>query len=137
MMILGLLLIAAAAGFAIDVFVENTDNIDVDVLGRTFTVAPGWLLAAGAAAALVACLGFLMIGNGMARARNRRRKMRDAARERDELARTLEAERAQRAEQPDVDLTTAARNDELVASPSRRDWADRDANAERVDKPSS
>jgi hypothetical protein len=119
-MILGLLLVAIAAGFAVDVFVENTNDFDIDVLGRTFTVAPGWLLAAGAAASLLAILGFLLIGNGMTRARGRRRQLKSTSRERDELARTLEAERAQRAEHREVDLEAAARSDELVSSPTRR-----------------
>jgi hypothetical protein len=99
MIIVGVLLIAAAAGFAIDVFVENSATIDVDVLGRTFAVDPGWLVIAGVVACAVLFAGIRLIGFGLARRRTRRETLRAAqiaAQERDQLARQLELERAAR-----------------------------------------
>ena len=97
MIIVGVLLIAAAAGFAVDVFVENSATIDVDVLGRTFAVDPGWLVVAGVVACAVLFAGVRLIGFGLARRRARRETPRTAQlaqRERDQLAQQLELERA-------------------------------------------
>ena len=98
MVLVGLLLIAVAAGFTIDVFAENTANIDVDVLGRTFSVSPGWLVVAGAVALAALLLGVRIVGFGIRRVRARRSALRSAqlaAQERDQLARQLVVERAE------------------------------------------
>ena len=104
MIIVGILLIAAAFGFAIDVFVENSATIDVYVLGRTFAVDPGWVVVAGVVACAALFAGIRLIGFGVARRRARRERLRAAQRaeqERDQLARQLEIERAGRnVEQP-------------------------------------
>jgi hypothetical protein len=99
MVLVGVLLIAVAAGFTIDVFAENTADIDVDVLGRTFAVTPGWLVVAGIVALGAALVGARLVGVGVVRARRRRAALRSAtaaAQERDELAEQLAAERAER-----------------------------------------
>jgi hypothetical protein len=97
MVLVGLLLVAAAAGFTTDLFVENSHPVPVDVLGHTFTVAPGWIAVTGIVALAVLAVGARFIAHGVGRARRRRSLLRDArsaARERDELARQLAAERA-------------------------------------------
>lgn len=99
MVLVGLLLIAAAAGFTIDVFAQNTSSIDVDVLGRTFAVDPGWLVVAGAVAVAILLVGARLVVAGVARARGRRAALRTAqraTRERDQLAEQLAVERAER-----------------------------------------
>ncbi len=99
MVLVGLLLIAAAAGFTIDVFAQNTASVDVDVLGRTFAVDPGWLVVAGAIAVAAFLVGARLVVVGMARARGRRATLRTAqraTRERDQLAQQLAVERAER-----------------------------------------
>jgi hypothetical protein len=99
MVLVGLLLIAAAAGFTIDVFVQNAGDLHVDVLGRTFVVQPGWLVVAGIVALAAFLIGARLVAVGIARARRRRaalRATRRAAQERDELAQQLQAERAER-----------------------------------------
>jgi hypothetical protein len=96
MVLVGLLLIAAAAGFTIDVFVQNAGDLDVDVLGRTFVVPPGWLVVAGIVALAAFLIGARLVAVGIARARRRRAATRRAAQERDELAQQLQAERAER-----------------------------------------
>jgi hypothetical protein len=99
MVLVGLLLVAAAVGFTIDVFVQNEASIDVDVLGRTFVVRPGWLVVAGLVAAVVLLVGARLVVGGLARSRRRRKELRAArvaAHERDRLAQQLEVERAER-----------------------------------------
>jgi hypothetical protein len=125
MIIIGVLLIAAAAGFAIDVFVENSATIDVDVLGRTFTVDPGWLVVAGVVACAVLFAGVRLIGFGLARRHARRETLRDAqraARERDQLARQLEVERSERnrdeSATAEVDQTHSAEQSETTSPQS-------------------
>ena len=99
MVLVGLLLIAAAAGFTIDVFAQNTSSVDVDVLGRTFAVNPGWLVVAGAVAVAILLVGARLVVAGVARSRGRRAALRTAqraTRERDQLAQQLAVERAER-----------------------------------------
>ena len=99
MILIGLLLVAVAAGFTVDVFVQNTTDVDVDVLGRTFVVAPGWLVVAGITAIVVSLIGARLVVAGVARARRRRtalRSARIAERDRDRLAGQLSDERAER-----------------------------------------
>jgi hypothetical protein len=99
MVLIGLVLVAAAVGFTVDVFVQNTASIDVDVLGRTFVVSPGWLVVAGLVAVVVLLIGARLVVGGLARSRRRRTELRSArvaTRERDSLAQQLEVERAER-----------------------------------------
>jgi hypothetical protein len=99
MVLIGLVLVAAAVGFTVDVFVQNTASIDVDVLGRTFVMSPGWLVVAGLVAVVTLLIGARLVVGGLARSRRRRTELRTAraaARERDSLAQQLEVERAER-----------------------------------------
>ena len=103
MMLIGLLLVAVAAGFTADVFVQNPSGVDVDVLGRTFLVAPGWIVVAGIAALVVFLVGVRAFETGITRARRRRTTLRSAqlaAEERDRLAQQLASERAAREPSP-------------------------------------
>jgi hypothetical protein len=99
--LIGLLLIGVAAGFTVDVFLENAHHVDVDVLGRTFTVAPGWIVIAGVAAFATFMMGARLVALGTRRARRRRSLLRgaeSAARERDQLTQQLAAERERKDE---------------------------------------
>jgi flagellar biosynthesis/type III secretory pathway M-ring protein FliF/YscJ len=94
--LIGLFLIAIAAGFTIDVFVQNSHDVDVDVLGRTFTVSPGWIVIAGIVALATFLIGARLVARGVRRLRRRRSALHSAesaARERDQLAQQLAAER--------------------------------------------
>ena len=105
MILIGLLLIGVAAGFTVDVFVENAHDVDVDVLGHTFTVGPGWIVIAGIVALATFMVGARLLALGTRRARRRRSMLRgaeSAARERDQLTQQLAAER----ERKDEDATT-------------------------------
>jgi type VI protein secretion system component VasK len=103
--LIGLLLIAVAAGFTVDVFLQNAHDVDVDVLGRTFTVGPGWIVIAGIVALATFIVGARLVALGTRRARRRRsilRSAESAARERDQLTQQLAAER----ERKDEDAAT-------------------------------
>jgi hypothetical protein len=125
--LVGLLLIAAAAGFTIDVFAQNTASVDVDVLGRTFAVDPGWLVVAGAVAVAVLLVGTRLVVAGMARARGRRATLRTAqraTRERDQLAQQLAVERAERDGGQEVTTENAERASPAPDVPSDRTGSD-------------
>ena len=132
MIFVGVLLIAAAAGFTIDVFVENSAHVDVDLLGRTFVVNAGWLVVAGVVATTMLIVGARLIVVGMARSSRRRAALRtaqSALRDRDRLELQLAAERAER----DRRERAAAGQIDLVAHPTgetnpRADAAESPAN---------
>ena len=103
--LIGLLLIGVAAGFTVDVFLQNSQDVDVDVLGRTFTVGPGWIVIAGIIALATFAIGARLVARGTRRARRRRSALRaaeSAARERDQLTQQLAAQR----ERKDEDAAT-------------------------------
>jgi flagellar biosynthesis/type III secretory pathway M-ring protein FliF/YscJ len=96
MAVIGLILIALAVGFTVDVFVENSQSLDVDVLGRTFSVSPGWIVVGGIVALALFVIGMRLVMLGLRRRRRRTSRLREAesaARERDQLAQQLAAER--------------------------------------------
>ena len=102
MILIGLLLIGVAAGFTVDVFMQNAHDVDVDVLGHTFTVAPGWIVVAGIVALATFMIGARLVALGTRRARRRRYMLRSAAsaaRERDQLTQQLAAERERKDEE--------------------------------------
>jgi hypothetical protein len=100
MVVLGLLLVGASVGLAVDVVSENTATFHVFALGHTYSVTPGWLFVIGCATALVGLTGLVLLMRGIAGARRRRANLnesRGAAEglkaERDRLAAALDAER--------------------------------------------
>ena len=102
--LIGLVLIGVAAGFTVDVFLQNAHDVDVVVLGRTFTVGPGWIVVAGIVALATFTIGARLLARGIRRARRRRSIVRgaeSAARERDRLTQELAAER-ERTEEDDA-----------------------------------
>jgi hypothetical protein len=118
MALIGLVLIALAAGFTVDVFVENSQHFDVDVLGRTFSVSPGWIVVSGIVALAVFLVGARLLMVGVQRRRRRKSVLRSAeaaARERDQLAKQLAAEREQK-EAGAVTVVTERPSDNVVPS---------------------
>jgi hypothetical protein len=129
MAFIGLVLIALAAGFTADVFVENSQSLDVDVLGRTFSVGPGWIVVSGIVAVAVFVIGARLVMVGVQRRRRRKAVLRDAqsaARERDQLARQLAAEREQK-DAAAVTVVTGGPSDN--AAPSSGDAGESPAGA--------
>jgi hypothetical protein len=132
MALIGLVLIALAAGFTVDVFVENSQRFDVDVLGRTFTVSPGWLVVSGIVALAVFVVGVRLVMVGTRRRRRRRAVLRDAesaAHERDQLARQLAAEREQKEAAAVTVVTGRSSEDAARSAVDPPDAADSPADA--------
>ena len=110
MMVLGLLLLLAAAGLTLDVVVQNTTSMSVDAVGQTFTLDSGWFFVAGVATGAIGLIGLSMLMGGMARARRRRAgraqstsAMEDLQADRDRLAEQLHRERAGQTENRQTD----------------------------------
>jgi hypothetical protein len=120
MVVLGLLLLLSVAGLVTDVVWRNTESIDAEVLGQTFSLTSGWLFAAGAGTGVIGLLGISMLVAGMRRARRRRAAVAESRNnlqglqsERDRLAVELERERAGR--------TAATAGGRRAAGPGGRD----------------
>ena len=103
MAILGLLLLLAAAGLAVDVVVQNTSSISVEAVGATFSMSPGWLFVAGLATGVIGLLGVRLLVAGITRTRRRRAEfaesrtsLQELQAERDRLAVELERQRSTR-----------------------------------------
>lgn len=110
MVLIGLVLIAIAAGFTADVFVQNAGSVQVDVLGRTFAGGPGWLIVAGALVLIIFVLGARLVAVGISTARRRRVLLREA-----ELVSAASARIRSRAEADaaPTSVTTAQRDQRL------------------------
>src|SRR5262249_13989726 len=79
MVLIGLVLLAIAVGFTVDVLVQNADPVQVDLMGRTFSGRPGLLVVAGALVLLIFVLGTRLVVVGVRSARRRRILLREAA----------------------------------------------------------
>ena len=85
MVVLGLVLLLAAAAFVVFLVTAGTSpDVVMDLLGgQQLTTAPVWIFVAGAVALLLAELGLLLAARGTRRAASRRReirRLREAAR---------------------------------------------------------
>lgn len=94
--LIGLLLLAAAAVAGIELVLANRDTVTVRMWNASWNVEAFWLAAAGAALLLVALIGLAALRLGAARRRRLRRRQRELAEENRVLA-----ERARRAEVAD------------------------------------
>src|SRR2546423_361615 len=92
MALIGLVLLAAAATFGIDLAAQNFVDIDIDAFGRTYGTNVSAVFVAGVVTGLVATIGTLMIVDGVRRRRRVRGEARQAAAERDRLAAAYAAE---------------------------------------------
>jgi hypothetical protein len=108
MAVLGLILLLAAGGLTLDVVIQNTSSINVNALGQTFTLSPGWLFIAGLVAGAVGLLAVTMIVGGLGRSHRRRvvlaearGSIQDLQAERDQLAGDLYHERSARTSTPE------------------------------------
>lgn len=74
MVVLGLIILALAVGFGVDVVAQNGQHVQATVLAQTISHASlGGVFLAGAVAALVALAGLALATAGLRRARRRRR----------------------------------------------------------------
>ncbi len=107
MVLIGLVLLAAAAVFGIDIAAQNLASLDVDLFGQTFATTPA------------AVFGLMMVRDGTIRLRRRRATVRETAAERDRLAAAYVAEHQvepERDNRDDVDLRERPRDREQVSA---------------------
>jgi uncharacterized integral membrane protein len=102
MIIVGLLLLAAAAVAAVELIVANDQaQVTVHMWRWSWTVEPFWLAVAGAAILVTALLGLFMLKAGSRRERRLRRERRELAKENRQLAKRAEVAEATDAEPVD------------------------------------
>ena len=94
MVLIGLLLLAGAAAFGIDLVVLNRDSIDVEGFGQVVSTTPAGMLVAGVVIGLVAAVGIMLMRDGAIRRRRLRAEARESAAERDRMAAMYEEEHA-------------------------------------------
>lgn len=78
MVIIGLLLVALAAAAGIDAAAQNDVAFHAQAAGQSWTSSPAAFLAGGVVIGLVACVGLMLMVDGMRRARVRRAERREA-----------------------------------------------------------
>jgi ABC-type nickel/cobalt efflux system permease component RcnA len=93
MVVLGLLLVAAAAVFGTEMVLSNTDFTNAEAFNETVSnVSAAEFFLIGAGTALALCLGLWMIARGIARTRHRRAAARHAVAEKTTALRETEGE---------------------------------------------
>jgi hypothetical protein len=75
MVLIGFVLLAAAAALGIDIVAQNRFDLDVDVFGQLIATTPAGLFVTGVVTGLVAALGIMLLRDGLIR---RRRLAKDA-----------------------------------------------------------
>ena|SRR5581483_4719387 len=105
MALIGLVLLAAAAVFGIDVVAQNNFAIDVEGFGQVVSTSLAGLFVAGVVTGIVACVALMLMRDGAVRRRHKRAAARASAVERDRMAAAYEAEHGRRADDDDtIDL---------------------------------
>jgi ABC-type nickel/cobalt efflux system permease component RcnA len=93
MVVLGLLLVAAAAVFGTEMVLSNTDVTTAEAFNETVAnVSAAEFFLVGAACALALCLGLWLISHGIGRSRRRRAMARHAVNEKTTALRETEGE---------------------------------------------
>ena len=93
MVLLGLLLIAAAAVVGVEVVRVNMVATDVEAFGTTITgYSLGSLFLAGVAAGVLACFGLWLMKAGFSRRRHRRMELKNVVNERETIVTEKETE---------------------------------------------
>jgi ABC-type nickel/cobalt efflux system permease component RcnA len=99
MLLIGLLLVLAAAAAGVAVVYDGAETTKVEFFGHTATMSVSAIFFAGVATMLVFMLGLWMMQGSIGRARRRRLARREARVEHRDSVRSLEEEKAQLAEE--------------------------------------
>jgi len=94
MLIIGLVVIAAAATFGIEIASMNNVSIDIDAFNQVYETSAALVFAAGVVTALVGAIGVLLVRDGLVRLRSTRRDVREAEVRRERHLAALEEEHA-------------------------------------------
>lgn len=105
MVLIGFLLLAAAATVGIDVAMQNDAALNIDAFSQVFSTTPGGLFVAGAVAGIAASLGIIILRDGAVNRRANRLENRRLTNERDRLAAAYMQEHSERVgENEEIDL---------------------------------
>ena len=132
MALIGLVLLAAAAAFGIDVAAQNFFDLDVEVFGRTFATSPSAVFVAGVVTGLVGVAGVFLLTDGIRRRRRIRGERRATVAERDRLAAAYEAEHPEVGRTPVRDADTVDIRDRDRVSERASDRADNLSEHDRI-----
>ncbi|MEY2423509.1 MAG: hypothetical protein QOI95_3576 [Acidimicrobiaceae bacterium] len=94
MVLIGFVLLAAAAAFGLDLAIENYFSIDVDAFNQVFTTSASAVFVAGVVTGLTGALGLMLMRDGLVRRRRRRLEAREADEHRERHIAALENEHA-------------------------------------------
>lgn len=94
MAIIGLLLVAAAAGFGIELVAMNDYSIEIDAFNQTYGTTASIVFVAGVVTGLVAVLGIMLTRDGLVRRHRLRSEARQAEVDRERHIAALEREHA-------------------------------------------
>ncbi len=89
MVLIGLILLAAAAVVAVDLIVQNTSDVTIHAFGQTWTLPEYWLVVAGLVATAVGLFGLALIFGTARAGRRARRDRRALERENKRLAKSV------------------------------------------------
>jgi hypothetical protein len=145
MILVGFILVGAAAALGIDIGMENTGaRLSITSFGHTFSQPPWVVVVVGAACGMVVVIGMSIMGSGAARRRRLWLERRDALRQRDRLAQQLDELRADldRAERERASGAADAKRALSVSTPEATNSTDPSADNSqhaqaRVDDPVS
>jgi uncharacterized membrane protein YciS (DUF1049 family) len=126
MVLIGFVLIAAAAVVGIDVAAQNNFAVNVDAFGQILSTTAAIVFVGGVVTGLVACLGIMLFRDGFARSRRVRAERREQALERERMAAAYEREHSldREDEGRDLDLRDRTLRD--------REMHEREADSEHV-----
>ena len=86
MVLIGFMLLAAAAAFGLDIVAENRFDLEVDVFGQLIATTPAALFVSGVVTGLVAALGVMLLRDGLLRRRQLAKDAKHAHVEHDRVA---------------------------------------------------
>jgi ABC-type nickel/cobalt efflux system permease component RcnA len=95
MLVLGLLLIAAAAVVTVGALYDGGETATVEILGRSYETTVAGVFVVGAITALVFMIGVWALLSGMGRSRRKRAERKEAKARQHDSVKTLEEERAE------------------------------------------
>lgn len=94
MLIIGLVIIAAAAAVGIEITAMNNVSIDVDAFNQLYETSIAMVFVAGVVTALAAAVGVMLVRDGLVRSRRRRREAAEEDERRERHIAALEDEHA-------------------------------------------
>ena len=92
MVLIGFVLMAAAAVVGVDVAAQNHFAIDVDAFGQMFSTSASAVFVAGVVTGLAGCVGLMLFRDGFIRTRRARAEARETRLERERMAAAYERE---------------------------------------------